>query len=334
MFSDIYFRLLLEVMSKDKNIHKIPFFKFSDDNDYAFSSVKIFYRLIDTIYQQHPESSIGLEFGRQVKPINACDFSRVVVTAKNVLSGLTILVNQYPKLHLKPFPMLHVDKNQISIALSFPYEEPLYYGAKRFCSETFFSFCRNLLLDLVDKPVNPIALYLDYPEPSYADEYKNVFGCKIVFNAPLSMVVFDRDIGALPLSSWNENLHEVYVNKAETSWHKIKRQQTFEYRTLSQLMLDAPASFNGQYLAACLSISPRGLQKRLSAEGRSFSLICQLARRELIKVCLFQRKNDFEEIASSLGFQSQVSLRNFFKLHLGVNPKTLDDSSAQLLETI
>ncbi|MGK0443951.1 MAG: AraC-like DNA-binding protein [Bermanella sp.] len=334
MFSDIYFRLLLEVMSKDKHIKVIPSLTSSDEKRAALNPVRHFYKLIKSIYEQCPDSSIGLEFGRQVKPINACDFSRLIATSSDVISGLSILADDYPRLNLKPFPMLHKDEQHISMALCFPYEHAIEYGQKRFCSETFYSFCFSLLSDLVEQDVKPLALYLDYPEPSYGKEYRSKFDCEVVFGAPLSMMVFDRGIEHLELLSANECLHGVYLMKAQESWQQIKRQHNFQYRVLSQLMKGFPDGFNGRHLAKTLNISPRGLQKRLSAEGSSFSLLSQVVRRELIKVCLFQRHNDLDEIAGILGFQSQVSFRKFFKLQFGVNPRIHQDVKKGLLVSI
>lgn len=334
MFSDIYFRLLLEVMSKDQSIKIIPALVPASERCAELNPVRNFYQLINSIYEQCPDSSIGLEFGRQIKPMNACDFSRLITTSHDVISGLTILTDYYTRLSLNPFPVLHKNELHISIALCFPYEKSIGYGHKRFCSENFFSFCLSIFSDLVNEDVKPITLYLDYPAPVYAREYQDRFNCDVVFDAPLSMVVFDRSIEHLLLTSRNECLHDVYLTRFQEAWQLGKRQQNFRHRTMSQLIKYFPDSFNGQYLADTLNISPRGLQKRLSAEGSSFSLICQMVRRELIKICLFQRHNELEDIASILGFQSQVGFRKFFKVHFGVNPKDYHNAKEKLFEMI
>lgn len=332
MFSDIYFRLLLEVMTKDSRIKNIPSLKNQDEKNVGLDSVRHFYKLIISIYEQCHDSNIGLEFGRQVKPINACDFSRLIATSKNVIEGLNTIEEYYSRLNLKPFPMLHKDDQHISMALCFPYEDDIEYGHKRFCSETFFSFCLSFLSDLVDHKIEPVALYLDYPQPSYTKEYIRQFNCELVFDAPLSMIVLERSIESLSLSSANESLHEVYLIKAQETWQQTKRLQKFHYRALSQMMKHFPEDFNGQYLAQTLNISPRGLQKRLSAEGSSFSSISQVVRRELIKICLFQRHITLDETATLLGFQSQNSFRKFFKLQFGANPQVYLDSQKGILE--
>ncbi|MFY0641187.1 MAG: AraC family transcriptional regulator ligand-binding domain-containing protein [Bermanella sp.] len=334
MFSDIYFRLLLEVMGKDPDIKKIPSLRLDSEKNSNLNSVLNFHRLIKSIYEQCPDSSIGLEFGRQIKPINACDFSRLIATSKDVASGLDALVEFYPRLNLKPFPLLHKNEKHISIALCFPYEKTIGMAHKRFCSETFYSFCFNLFSDVVSEPIRPVKLYLDFPKPSYASEYQTLFKCEVEFNAPLSMVMFDRSIDNYPLTSANECLHDVYLTKAHEAWQQVKRQQNFQYRTLSQLMRDFPASFNGQHLADALNISPRGLQKRLSAEGCSYSLMCQVVRKELVKVCLYQRHYELEDIAACLGFQSQASFRKFFRTHFGLTANIREAQEVERLEQV
>ncbi len=97
-------------------------------------------------------------------------------------------------------------------------------------------------------------------------------------------------------------------------------------------MRDFPASFNGQYLADALNISPRGLQKRLSAEGCSYSLMCQVVRKELVKVCLYQRHYELEVITACLGFQSQASFRKFFRTHFGLTANIREAQEVERLE--
>ncbi|NVK37771.1 MAG: AraC family transcriptional regulator ligand-binding domain-containing protein [Gammaproteobacteria bacterium] len=325
MFSDIYFRLLLEVMERDSHIQSIP--KLIDDAKRAeLNSVRNFYLLIRSAYQQYPQTNIGFEFGGHIKPINACDFSRLITTADTVYAAFSLLVDQYPRLSLKVFPQLYRNERDLSIALSTPSEYLLKDGYRRFSSETFFRYCMSILKDLTDREVKPKKIYFDYPKPKYADEYQRIFACELVFDAPLAMIVFDEAIADTALSSRNPYLHDVYLMKSQETWQGMKRQQSFRYRAISQMMQGYPKSFNSQWLAQSLNISTRGLQKRLSAEGSSFSAILQVVRREITKICLYQKHEDFDEVGKNLGFQTQASFRKFFKQQFGISPRMLEES--------
>ncbi len=321
MFSDIYFRLLLDVMDKDPNIQYTPSRSNKDSEDPTVTSVKYYGQLISSAYKQNPGSNIGLVFGKHMSPINGCDFSRLLSTAQQVGQCFNLLVNQYHTLNLKLFPILHTHKGRVSISIIFPYQNENNEDETRFCNETFYSYCLNSLRALIDNNINPLRVHLNFSKPLYADQLEALFRCPIVYDSPISMIEFSEDIMTRELPSWNKSLHEVYLSRAQESWKAVKRLQSFRYRAVTILMTQAPNGFNGQYLAEEMSISIRGLQKRLSAEGSSFSHICQLARRELAKVCLFQLQLNLEDTAFTLGFQTQASFRRFFKGQFSMGPK-------------
>jgi len=321
MFSDIYFRLLLEVMDKDPNIQHTPCRLTEGDDKPEVTSVKYYGQLISSIYQQNPDSNIGLVFGQHMSPINGCDFSRLLTTAQHIGQCFDLLVKQYHTLNLKLFPILHINQGLVSISISFPYQDENNKNEVRFCNETFYSYCLNSLRALVDESINPVRVHLNCAKPLYTEQLEALFRCPIIYDSPISIIEFSEDILKRELPSWNKSLHEVYLSRAQESWQDMKRLQSFRYRAVTILMTQAPNGFNGQYLADEISISIRGLQKRLSAEGSSISHICQLARRELTKVCLFQRQMSFEETAITLGFQTQASFRRFFKSQFAMGPK-------------
>ena len=321
MFSDIYFRLLLEVMDKDPNIQHTPGKSNKDTEDSAVTSVKYYGQLITSAYQQDPNSNIGLVFGQHMSPINGCDFSRLLTTARDVGQCFDLLVKQYHTLNLKLFPIMHRNKQTVSISICFPYQGESNEDEIRFCNETFFSYCLNSLRSLIDERMNPLRVHLNCPKPQYAQQLEALFRCPIIYNAPISMIEFNEAILDRELPSWNQSLHEVYLSKAQESWQDMKRLQSFRYRASTILITQAPNAFNSEYLSESLSISNRGLQKRLSAEGSSFSQISQRVRTELAKVCLFQRQLSLEDTAIALGFQTQASFRRFFKHQFKVGPK-------------
>ena len=318
MFSDIYFRLLVELMEQDPNIPEIPKPNFS--NQVAFSPAQYFSELIDFIYEHDVDSDLGIRFGNHLSPMNVCDFSRLLTTSDTIRNGLDIMINYYHMLGLKPFPSVHEAFDTFSVAIAFPYEEVYHEGCKRFAAETFYSYAVNYVRDIVSPDMNPKRIFLDYPEPAYSDKYLKQFRCPIEYDAPLSMIEFSDHIIDTQLPTANPSLHKVYLNKAKDSWQTLKRLQSTRYRTITQIMQHAPDCFNSQVLADSMNISVRGLQKRLSAEGSSISFVTQLARRELTKTCMIQKGMDTEDTAKVLGFQTLASFRKFFKQQFGISP--------------
>lgn len=318
MFSDIYFRLLVELMEQDNNLPGIPAPKLSSNDAYA--PVRYFSELIDYIYEHDHDSGLGIRFGNHLSPLNVCDFSRLLTTADTFRDALNILIKYYHMMGLKPFPSVNEQSDTFTIALSFPYKEGYVEGCKRFAEETFYAYTVNFVKDIVCPGINPVRVHLDYSEPKYSTEYLSQFQCPIEYNAPLSVIEFSEHLLDMPLSTANASLHKVYLNRAMDAWQTLKREQSTCYRAITHTMQNAPGCFNAQVLADSLSISIRGLQKRLSAEGSSISYVSQLARRELTKLCMIQKGMDTEDTARLLGFQTVASFRKFFKQQFGISP--------------
>lgn len=332
MISDIYFRLLLDSIEKDPTITEKPLHHKDLDLGTEDIATKYFSYLVDFIYKNNINSNMGFIFGKNVVALNLCDFFRMITTAETVEECLSATVSIYHVLGLNPYPVVHKGSRTSSVAIAFPYESESQEYMRRFTSEVFFAYGLDLFQKSVSMDVKPVRMFLDFPKPSYADQYHQLFDCEIVFDAPIAMVEFSSHMLSAPLPSHNKPLHNIYMAKAFEQWSETKRSQNFRYRAITQLMSQSPYNFSSSNLATAMNISTRGLQKRLAAEDSSYSQVCKLARRELTKICLFQKGLDFDETAKVLGFQTQVSFRKFFKEQFGGNPKAYLLSTSEQLE--
>lgn len=335
MISDIYFRLLLDTITKDPSITNKPetFKDFSLGKTEGVAATSYFSYLLEFAFLNNPQSNLGLSFGQNVVALNLCDFFRMITTAETVEECLTATVSIYHVLGLIPYPVVYKGPRVSSVAIAFPYEASCEEYVRRFTSEVFFAYGLDLFQKAVSKDVKPIRMFLDFPKPVYSEHYDNLFDCEIIYDSPISMVEFPSSMLSASLPSHNKPLHNIYMAKAFEHWADTKRNQSFRYRAITQLMSQSPYNFSSTNLAAAMSISTRGLQKRLAAENNSYSQVCKQARRELAKICLFQKGMDFEETAKALGFQTQVSFRKFFKEQFGGNPKAYLLSKSEQLES-
>lgn len=332
MISDIYFRLLLDSIEKDPAITEKPLhhkeLNFGTDD----LATKYFSYLVEFIYTNNPDSNMGFIFGKNVVALNLCDFFRMITTAETVGECLDATVSIYHVLGLKPYPVIYKGDCISSLAIAFPYEDSSQEYMRRFTSEVFYAYGLDLFQKSVSPDVKPIRMLLDYPEPQYSEQYKQLFDCEIVYDSPIALVEFPTHMLSVNLPNHNKPLHNIYMAKAFEQWAETKRHQSFNYRVITQLMNQSPYNFSSVNLADSMNISTRGLQKRLAAEGSSYSQACKLARRELTKICLFQKGMDFDETANALGFQTQISFRRFFKEQFGSNPKSYTSSKTESLQ--
>jgi AraC-like DNA-binding protein len=320
MLSDIYFRLLLNTINNDPCITEKPKSYKELSLGKKDTSKEYFFYLVDFYYRHDPQSNVGLRFGKNIVALNLCDFFRMITSAETVEDFLSAAVSIYHTLGLTPYPVVYRGPKVSSLAIAFPYQESTKEYSRRFTSEVFFSYGLDLFKESVSVGVDTIQLFLDYPKPEYADEYQSLFNCDIIYDAPISMVEFPSYMLSAPMPNQNKPLHKVYIEKTFEKWSNDKRDQSFRYRAITQLMNHSSHNFSSANLASEMNISTRGLQKRLASEGSSYSLVCKQVRRELAKICLFQKEMEVEETAKNLGFQTQVSFRKFFKEQFGGNP--------------
>jgi len=323
MISDIYFRLLLDTITKDPSIIENPttFKNFSLGEIEGDPATTYFSYLVEFVFQNNPQSNMGLSFGKNVVALNLCDFFRMISTAETVEECLSATVSIYHILGLLPYPVVYKGAQVSSVAIAFPYEPLCEEYARRFTSEVFFAYGLDLFQKAVSIDVKPIRMFLDYPKPDYFDEYQKLFNCEIIYDSPISLVEFPSSMLSAALPSQNDTLHNIYMAKAFEQWAATKRTQSFRYRAITQLMSQSGCNFSSVSLAKAMNISTRGLQKRLAAENSTYSQVCKQARRELAKICMFQKGMDIDQAATALGFQTQVSFRKFFKEQFGGSPE-------------
>lgn len=321
MISDIYFRFLLDTISKDATIKDKPKSIQELNIEPEEAPLKYFNYLIEFNYSQNIESELGLTFGKNVVALNLCDFFRMINTADTVGDCLNSTVSTYHVLGLSPYPVIKKGARTSTLSIAYPYCDMTDF-ARRFTCEVFFSYGLDLFQKSISNNVKPTKIQFDFPEPSYAHKYAEMFDCEIIYDAPLAMIEFETQFLTAPLVEQNKPLHNIYMAKAFEQWRDNKREQSFRYRVITQLMSQHPYNFSSVTLAENMSISTRGLQKRLAAEDCTFSNICKFARRELCKICLFQKGMSLEETASALGFQTQISFRKFFKETFNTTPKS------------
>lgn len=320
MFSDIYFRILFELIKNEPTLTLPPSSKLDELGQSENGSLKKFTFLIDHVYGQNENSNVGLSFGKHMTAVNSCDFTRLLSTCSTAKEGLDRLTQYCPILGLRPFPSIYQSKKTISLSLAYPYKEEHSYGTQRFCAEMFFCFYINSVREIFDKNINPISVHFDFSKPDYHSEYEAFFKCPIYYNSPLAIIKCDNSFTQVPMPTSNLVVNNVYKEKADDIWLDIKRNRSMRYRSITQMMQKNQSAMNAELLAESLNISKRGLQKRLKSEGCSFSEIQNLVRRELTKIYLVQRNMDLNDVKQRLGFQTQSTFRKFFLQNFSCTP--------------
>ncbi len=320
MLDEIYPRLLLELCTSSLGYSELDIQRMLERLSDPRRARQAYGQLVKEIYQQNPDSDIGLRFGQHLHPPTLCDFSRALMTADDLRSSLN-LVERFHLVHGASYYVLISERGEaLSITLSFPFKRLVPEAQRRFCVEAVFSYILNALRETVSAGITPAKIGCEYAMPGYAAEVSNQFACPVSYQQPVSVMELDARLLQRKLITRDKVLHQIYLNKCLEAWRHSERLQDFEYRTVACLMRNHPSAFNSHSLADMLNISVRGLQKRLSKHNTSFSALASLARRELAKIYLLHYQRDIDFTAEQLGFQTTSGFRRFFKTEFAQTP--------------
>jgi len=320
MLDEIYPRLLLELSADTLCLSELDTARILADFAEPAMARRAFGKLLQEMYANDPDSEIGLTFGQHLHPPTLCDFSRALMTADTFQDSLSLITRFHQIQQAGFYPMINDRGGRLSIAICFPFKQNVSLYQRRFCCEAIFSYALNALRETISPGIQARHLYFDYPAPKRLHRYEAHFNSPMTFDYPLSIMELDNSLVQRNLLSRDKVLHQIYLNKCLDSWRQSDRLQDFEYRAICCLMRHHPDTFNSHALADMLNISVRGLQKRLSKRGASFSSLATRVRKELTKLYLLQCRYDIDYTAEKLGFQTNSGFRRFFKAEFGQTP--------------
>ena len=329
MLKDIYPRLLSEVIPDELSLNSLDLKRLISEHNASEQSNTAYGQLLKSIYHSAPDSNIGLHFGNYLVPSKLCDFSRVLTTAPNLRTAFELAERTYYLQGACYHPVVSFQNGKASVALIFPYKNNLSESQRRFCAETAFSFLINGIRESISSDFKPLKVTFDYASPDYAEEYKSTFGDAVFFEQALNLIEIDEQYLYQTTIGHNSTMHNMYLNKHLDAVRSNDRHHNFEYKAISYLLLHHPDTLNSKNLAARLNISVRGLQKRLSKTGQSFSGISNQCRRELAKTYLIQQQQSVDYTAEQLGFQTNSGFRRFFKTEFNTSPSDFIEKSLE-----
>lgn len=159
------------------------------------------------------------------------------------------------------------------------------------------------------------------PAPLSTQPYEDFFGGHVLFNSPVTRLVFDHAYLALPLRKSDPALLALLDRQAEQLLQQVAALPAAVdawRKTLVPLIREGQTSLAA--LAKAHHTSPRSLQRRLSEQGTSFQALLDDTRRHLAEKHLMDAKLDLAEIALLLGYSEQSAFTRAFRSWTGLAP--------------
>jgi len=173
---------------------------------------------------------------------------------------------------------------------------------------------------------------LSYPQPTYVDELRLVFPCKLTFNQPTNQIIYDFSYCEKPMIRSRQEFRE-FLNRSPQDIITIPSEDTsLVAKVRRQLEASPPQIPSLQDVANTFSITPQTLNKRLKIEGYNFQRIKDEYRLGKAINMLSSGQHSIQEISEDLGYLEPRSFTRAFKRLTGAPPKDYQPANRRALD--
>jgi AraC-like DNA-binding protein len=264
-----------------------------------------------------PDPKIGLIIGEQYHVGVQGKLGAAAIFSDNGLEAITMFF-KYIALTLTYFQYELAVKNELAFLTI---KELIDLKDLRVfaCEREFVSIYR-IVSDILKAPVPLNEMKFAYPKPAYAAYYEEVFHCKVKFNSPDHMIVFDRKLLSMPLPMSNPIAKKIYEQECMQLCQRLKVKETMTDQVRQEIIFKENSFPSFTQLSRHLNISPRTLRRRLTDEKTSYkSLVADI---RISKALDFLKTTTYsiEQIATELGYSDLSNFYRAFKKWTGRTP--------------
>jgi AraC-like DNA-binding protein len=166
----------------------------------------------------------------------------------------------------------------------------------------------------------PVHAALSYSAPAHTHLYKRYLGCQVRFGQPMSQLTYPKSI----LSAKPRMAHRLTSKIMQETCDRIlgeTKTSTGVAGGVYQIIASTPGhSPSMEDVAKQIATTVRTLNRKLHAEGTSFTQILDDVRCNLASEYLRSTKLSIEEIAELVGFSEATNFRHAFRRWTGSTP--------------
>ncbi|MBB4864891.1 AraC-like DNA-binding protein [Pseudomonas nitritireducens] len=174
---------------------------------------------------------------------------------------------------------------------------------------------------LIGSSAPATAVQMMHPAQGDPALYERFFGCAVQFGARRNALVFPEAMLTARIQGADPRTHKSLLLEADLQLGRSYAPLSVIGRVRALLVEHMPGgevSLEG--LASELAMSPRTLQRKLAAEGESFSQVLETMRMELADHYLRRTDSSVMEIALLLGFSQASAFSHAFRQARGISP--------------
>ena len=176
------------------------------------------------------------------------------------------------------------------------------------------------LVDVGNFHWQPDCVHFRHAAPRHLRTFERVFRCRLEFDSDFDGMSFHPSCLDLHSRCADPGL-TVHARRLLSLLPSIRRGDSITDRTRNIIpSLLTEGAVTAERMAEYLGLSIRAYQRRLAAEGSSFSVLLYEARRELAVRYLSNSNQSLINIAQLIGFSTQSSFTRWFKSEFGMPP--------------
>lgn len=265
----------------------------------------------------------GLHLGEQSNPAVLGVVGHLFQTCPNLLEGMMNL--QRFNYLFNSLVQLKIVETEDMYGLCFFIEDNSYQHqlVRRQAKDAWMSGITSIFTKMGASQPKPARVSLSPLLTAQTDEYLRVFkGSDVYFNREEDVLWYTKKTLGLPLVSSNPDMYAYFMRLANEQLEASIGLKSFA-RTIQDLLIKHyNHGFPGiEQLADQLHTTTRTMQRKLKAEGFTFSQLIEQAKQEMAFRLMKTRKYNISEVAYMLGFSEPGSFTRSFRKWTGKSPR-------------
>ncbi|MBG6216897.1 AraC-like DNA-binding protein [Arthrobacter sp. CAN_A6] len=189
-------------------------------------------------------------------------------------------------------------------------------------SDVGLAFVHRMLRFLVGGPYGLHSVHLPHRPLATASRYTAFFGAEARFQQESALLRVPRSLLARPLTGVDETLREIALTYLQARFPEPGRTLAPQVRVAIDRSLGSTPS-RIESTGRLLGMHPRTVQRKLAAEGTSFAILLDDARRESALRLITRTDLPFVQIAALVGLSEQSALTRCARRWFGATPRTV-----------
>ena len=259
-----------------------------------------------------------LNWGRSADIAQTGTFGKILLSAKNI-RHVYELYNDYSELSFPWFDLSYsVESGRLGCFLLPKEGVDLPPANIASLMASLLAFGERVLGDIIV----PIEITFRHERPDYADKYTEHFQCEPKFSDRVDSMWVDAELLDRPFPSSSPNYHARARDEADKQLDGRSKYAGQAKRVVKKRLPDDSSMAD---VASVLCCSERTLQRRLSAEGKTFKELKQNVLKNEAITLLDSSSLSTEQIAYRLGYNQRSSFSIAFRTWTNTTPKAWRD---------